>query len=282
MILIKAIQQFQLREALSTMDEASTTLKRVKNAGFNAIELNGFMIRKNGLMIRLITRLAGMAVGKTGHLDWLKLIKQSGLSVISIHEHLNGILNDTDLVVETALQFGAKYIVITGMHRFDYSDKAAVLNLCEDLDKAGKILKEKNLHLLYHNHNCEFLKVDEKNTAYNIIIENTNPEYVNFEVDSYWMMDAGVDVIKMIKRLGTRMKLHHITDRCVVRKSQSGLILKTDSTELGQGNMDLNALIQMDLQLGVDAVILESHRNWMNHNALESMEISAAFLNGVL
>ncbi len=277
--MIKAIQQIQLRDHLSSMEIAEETLKKVKDAGFAAIELNGYMIRENSLKLRILTRIGGMPVGKVGSLNWHKLIANSGLDVISIHEPLAGILDDFNTVVDSAKKFKAKYIVIPGMHNFDYSNKETVLKLCDDLNKAGRMLFDEGLELLYHNHNSELLKVDEHKSAYELIIENTDFKYVNFEFDSYWMLDGGVDAKEMMLNLGSRLKMHHITDRTVIKKGIGGLILKSASTELGDGNINIKELIEIDKKLNVDAIILETHNNWINDNALESMERSAKFLN---
>lgn len=176
--------------------------------------------------------------------------------------------------------FGTKYVVITGMYRFDYSDKAAVQGLCRDLNTSGKILKEAGIELLYHNHNCEFLHVEPQKTAYDLLLSETDPEYVNFELDSYWPTEAGVDALALMKKLDTRMKLYHINDRGTrLLKPAMTPILKSDSMELGCGNMNLDALIAQAKNVNVDAVILESHKNWVDNSPLRSLEVSAQFLN---
>lgn len=55
-------------------------------------------------------------------------------------------------------------------------------------------------------------------------------------------------------------------------------ILKTDSMELGTGNMDLDSLMAQALTIGVDAVILESHRNWVDNSPVKSLQVSAEYL----
>jgi sugar phosphate isomerase/epimerase len=105
------------------------------------------------------------------------------------------------------------------MYRFDYSDAAQVKELVQRLNRAGETLHQAGLQFLYHNHNCEFLKLSTGKCAYDHIIEETNPEYVNFEFDSYWSTEAGVE-----------------------------------------------------------AVVLESHKNWIHKSPLESMEISGKYL----
>ena len=85
-----------------------------------------------------------------------------------------------------------------------------------------------------------------------------------------------------MQRLGHRMKLWHINDRgSRVTGSAVTPILKTDSMELGTGNMDLDSLLEQALQVNVDAVILESHRNWIDGSPVKSAQISAQFLNRI-
>ena len=221
-----------------------------------------------------------MPVGKGGSYDWNALVKEAGLCVTSIHEDLGTIRREPETVVKEAEAFGTKYVVITGMYRFDYTDKAAVQGLCRDLNVSGKILKEAGIALLYHNHNCEFLHVEPQKTAYDLLLSETDPEYVNFELDSYWPTEAGVDALALIKKLDTRMKLYHINDRGTrLLKSAMTPVLKSDSMELGCGNMNLDALIAQAKNVNVDAVILESHKNWVDNSPLRSLEVSAQFLN---
>lgn len=276
---IKAVQQFQLRTVIGTEKKAAETLKLMKEAGYEGIELNGFMIKKMPLVVRLLTRMAGMPMGRSGKLNWEKLVKESGLKVVGIHEDLGSILKRTKEVVEEAKKFGTNYVVVTGMHHFDYSNKEQVLKLIDNLNEAGKLLVEEGLSFLYHNHNCEFLKVEPGKTAYELIIENTNPKYVNFEFDSYWVAEAGVDPLKLMDILGERMKLYHINDRGTRPKGPASSILKSDSIELGYGNMDLKAMVEKAKAYGVKAIILESHRNWVDKSPVKSFQASAEFLN---
>lgn len=84
----------------------------------------------------------------------------------------------------------------------------------------------------------------------------------------------------MVKKLGTRMKLYHINDRGTrVSGPSMTPILRSDSMELGYGNMDLESLIRQALSVSVDAVILESHKNWVDKSPIKSLRLSADFLN---
>lgn len=276
---IKAVQQFQLRTLMGTEKKAKEALKLMIEAGYNGIELCGFLIKKMPLSIRILTRLAGMPMGKSGNLDWKKLIEESGLKVASVHEDLGTILRVPEVVIEEAKTFHTKYVVVTGMHHFDYSDKDAVMEMIEKLNKAGKILKEGGISFLYHNHNCEFRKVELGKTAFDLIIEKTDPEYVNFEFDSYWTAEAGVDPLAMMEKLGERIRLYHINDRGTRVNGKTSSILKSDSMELGYGNMNLTAMVDVAKKNGVEAIILETHKNWVDKSPIKSFQLSADFMN---
>lgn len=276
----KAVQQFMLGTVMNNEKQARETLRAMKNAGYDGIELCGFMIHPMGMMVRLLTQAAGMPVGKGGNLDWHALIKESGLQVVSLHLDMGTLERDVQAAAGEAKAYDTKYIVITGMYRFDYGSETAVRELADRLNKAGKALKEEGIGLLYHNHNCELRKVNTKQTAYDILLEETDPSYVNFEFDSYWFAEGGADALLWLKKLGSRMKLWHINDR---GSRVSGVsmtpILKTDSMELGTGNMPLDALMEQAKEAGCEAVILESHRNWIEKSPVKSFQLSVKYLN---
>ena len=247
---MRAVQQIMLGTVTAKENQAVQTLSAIKKAGYDGIELNGFMIRPTSFMVRMMTKMAGMPVGKGGNLDWAGLVKAAGLSVVSVHEDLGTIQREPQIVIEEAKKFGTKYVVITGMYRFDYSDETAVRKLAEDLNEAGKGLKEGGVELLYHNHNCEFRKVSKDKTAY-----------------------------RLMRQLGDRLRLYHINDRgSRVTGASMTPILKSDSMELGYGNMNLEALVEQAKAAGVDAVILESHKNWVDKSPVKSIQLSAEFM----
>ena len=277
---VKAVQQIMLGTVTKNEKQALETLQIIKKAGYDGIELNGFMIRPTSFMVRMMTKMAGMPVGKGGNLEWKALLGQAGLSVVSIHEDLGTIQRESEQVITEAKNFGTDKIVITGMYRFDYSDQGAVQKLAQDLNAAGEKLKQEGIQLLYHNHNCEFRKVGAYKTAYDLLIEETDPAAVGFELDSYWAAEAGVYPLDLMKKLGGRMKLYHINDRGTrIDGASMTPILKSDSMELGYGNMNLRELVAQALSVNVDAIILESHKNWVNKSPIESLKLSAGFMN---
>jgi len=274
------VQQIMLGTVTGSESQARETLRKIKAAGYDGLELNRFMIHPSSLMVRLMTRAAGMPTGKGGNLNWHVLLAESGLSVASLHVDLGSLEREADAVAEEAKSYGTDKAVITGMYRFDYSDEAAVRELAQRLNKAGEVLKAGGIELLYHNHNVELLPVAPGLRAYEILLNETDPSVLNFEFDSYWFTDGGADAKLWMKKLGERMKLWHINDR---GSRQTGPamtpILKADSMELGTGSMDLEGLWEIAAFNGVKQVVLESHKNWIDKNPVKSLELSAKWLN---
>ncbi|MBO4989046.1 MAG: TIM barrel protein [Clostridia bacterium] len=276
--MIKAVQQFQLGTVLKNEKRAKEVLFRMKESGYDGIELCGFMIRRTPFFVRLLTSAAGMPVGNGG-LPWKELVAESGLKVVSVHEDLDRILSKTDDVVREANDFQTNNVVLTGVYNFNFTDAECLFPLIDRLNEAGRRLKENGINFLYHNHNVEFLKVNGA-SVYDVMLACTNPELVSFEFDSYWATEAGCDALALMKKLGSRMKLWHINDRgSKLKKKAITPIIQSDSMELGTGNLNLIPMVEQAKAQGIEAVILESYRNWIDGSPVKSFEVSARFLN---
>jgi len=280
---LRAIQQIQIGSIASSEARARDVLERLVAYGYEGIELNGFMTRPSSLLVRALTRAAGMPVGRAGRLDWAALVPAVGLRVVALHEDLGTIERDPDEVARQADRFGTDTIVITGMYRFDYGDEAAVGDLVARLNAAGRTLRERGLRLLYHNHSVEFRRAHSGRTAMDTIIDGTDPEFVGFELDCFWAASAGADPLALMRRLGSRLELCHLTDRGSTRTGSSLTpIDRIDSVELGAGNLDIDGLVAQSATAGARAVVVETHRNWIDGSPLRSAEVSAEALNRLL
>ena len=274
-----AVQQIMLGTVTGTAERAREALRRIRDAGYDGLELNRYMIHPTPAVVRLLTRAAGMPAGNGGRLDWRGLVGESGLSVVSLHTDLGTLERDPAAIAEEARDLGTGRVVITGMYRFEYGSEQAVRDLAGRLDRAGERLRDAGVELLYHNHNAELAQVRPGVRAYDLLISETDPALVGFEFDSFWFAAAGADPAAWMRRLGRRMRLWHVTDRGF-RLSGPAMtpILKADSVELGRGAMDLDALREVAVGNGVEAVVLESHRNWVDKDPLKSLELSAEWL----
>lgn len=278
--MIKGVQQFMLGTVLNSEKQARQTMQTMAEAGYTGIELCSFMIKPINPMVRLLTQAAGMPVGNGGKLNWHHLVKEARLQVISLHMDLDTLEKDIKAAAMEALSYGTRYIVITGVYNYNFGDPASIHKLASRLNSAGSALQAYDISLLYHNHNCELRSVEGGKKAFDILIDETSPSYVNFEFDSYWFAEAGADSLFWMQKLGTRMKLWHINDRgCRMAGNNITPIIKSDSMELGTGNMPLDALMAQAKAAGVEAVVLESHKNWIDNSPIKSFQLSAEYLN---
>ena len=269
-----------LGSILKDEEKTSEILKQLKSFGYEGLELNGFMIHHSPLMVRLLTKAYGMPTGRSGDMDWLKLMKDANMSVISLHSDLDSLEKKSQEIIAEARKFNTSYIVITGMYNYDYSNEEKVKELSERLNACGKILKDNDLKLLYHNHNVELLNTESGKKAYEILIEETDPEYVNFEFDSYWFTEAGGDAKAWMKRLGKRMKLWHVSDRgSRIKKKALTPIISSDPVELGTGNLDLDGMKQIAMENETEAMIVEIHKNFLDNDPLKTLNLSSRWLN---
>lgn len=275
----KAVQQIMIGSVVKNEATARETLRRIREAGYDAIELNRFMIQPSGWMVRALTRAAGMPTGNGGKLPWAQLVKESGLGVAALHVDLGSLEREPETVARQAKDLGTDVLAITGMYRFDYGDEAAVRALAARLNAAGAATQKLGLSLLYHNHNAELLHVGSGRCALDMLLAETDPALLGFELDTFWLADGGADALYWMKKLGKRVKLWHVTDRGA-KHGQKAMtpILKQDSRELGDGAMNLTALWQAAVESGVETVVLESHKNWLNGDPLQSLERSAKWL----
>ena len=274
---LTGVQQIMIGSRCNSYESALSTLQSIKSAGYDGIELNDFMIKPTPFIVRLLTKFAGMPTGNGGKLDWKKLISESGLKVISLHSYLNSIEENPEAVAKEAMSFGTDTVVITGMYRFDYGNFAEVKKLAVRLNMAGKALLPYGVKLLYHNHNVELQRVSEEKTAYDLIVENTDPQYVNFELDTYWMADGGADVTALVNKLSDRMVMWHINDRgCRKKGPFITPILKENAAELGTGNMALGTILEaVKANTRVEAIVLETHKNWIDNDPVKSLQVSS-------
>ena len=274
-----SVQQMMLGSICTSEEETRNVLRKIKEAGYDGIEVNRYMIHPTSLFVRGLTKAAGMPSGNAGKYDWPSLLKECSLETVSLHTDLDTLTRNYEKVIEDGHELNTARIVITGMYNYPYHRKQDVEELCDRLNAIGSRLKDDGFRLLYHNHNVEFTRIDGSLKAYDLMMEKCDRDCVNFELDAYWAADAGVDPLKLMKKLGDRMKLWHITDRGVrIQRTPITPIVKYDSVELGRGNLDIDGMYDYALKQDVSYCVLESHKNWIDKSPMASILLSSEYL----
>lgn len=96
-----------------------------------------------------------------------------------------------------------------------------LLTQCKYLNEIGKLCKQSGIKFGYHNHSNEFQKVEGK-TMYDVMLENTDPEYVFFEMDVFWTVWGQNSPVNYFKKYPGRFKMFHIKDYREI--GQSGMV----------------------------------------------------------
>ena len=228
-------------------------------------------------------------------LEFKKQCEDAGLTIVGGHFLLKA-LKDRK-TIDGALQLGMRYLIVVFPTLPSLADKEifsippAELNAlynkisaddyqwnAEQFNLRGAELKREGLQLGFHNHTID-LKTFGKRTAYEILIESTDPELVVFEMDCGHMVHAGADPIAYLRKYPKRIQLLHLKDLkagFAISTSADGQDEGTNA-ELGDGVIDWKMLFQVAAQGQIKHYFVE-HEGQMAHPPLESVANSLNYL----
>jgi sugar phosphate isomerase/epimerase len=116
------------------------------------------------------------------------------------------------------------------------------------LDEKGASLRREGLKLAYHNHNIEFVR-SGSGTGYELLLENTSPDLVCFEMDVGWVAAAGVDPLPLLRAHRNRFRLMHIKD--LEASTVPNNAFRMDPADVGSGSLDWKAILPAGYDAGV-------------------------------
>jgi sugar phosphate isomerase/epimerase len=206
------------------------------------------------------------------------MIDARGIKCSSYGIGYDDLINKTDSIAKNALVLGAQYVRVAGIpHKGDFTlDEAQ--KAVADFNRAGKLLKDKyGLTFIYHNHGFEFQPYKD-GTLYDYIVQNTDPDYVSFELDILWAFFPGQDPAKLIEKYGERYKALHLKDiKRGIPGNLSGGTNPDNETALGQGAIDIPSVIRA----AVKAHIMHYYIEDESSRVLQQVPVSIAYLQGL-
>ncbi len=162
--------------------------------------------------------------------EFKKLVQGLGMNLRSGHVHID---KDWQKTVADAAETGQQYLVCSSLP----SEGQTISNyqkVAEQFNKAGEECKKAGLQFGYHNHEYEFEKVEGK-VLYDLLLAETDPKLVQWELDLGWVVASGFDPIDYFTRYPNRFPLWHLKD---MKKEEPV------STEFGKGSLDIARLFQ--------------------------------------
>lgn len=207
-----------------------------------------------------------------------KLLAQNNLTMVSVGAEFSQLADNPESAVENAKPFGAKYVVCYGIpHQGDAFTFEDIKKAVEVFNKAGKILAAKGLTLCYHPHGFEF-RPYEGGTLFDYLVKNSDPKYLNFEMDVFWVKHPGQDPVALLKKYPGRFLLMHLKDRKPgTPGNQNGHADEESNVVLGQGDVGIAEIMKVAPKAGVKHFFIEDESS----RSVEQIPQSLAFLKGL-
>jgi sugar phosphate isomerase/epimerase len=185
-------------------------------------------------------------------------LKERGIEAVSGHYPFEKYRDDVESIASEAKLLGLKYAGCAWIpHQGDFDEKtcreaAAVFN------KAGEALARHGIKFFYHTHGYEF-QPHEKGTLFDLLMAETNPKFVSFEMDVFWIVHPGQDPAKLLEKYAGRWELMHLKD--MKKGTPTGLLTGhtevTNDAALGAGQMDIAAILKAAKKAGVKWYFIE-------------------------
>lgn len=147
--------------------------------------------------------------------------------------------------------------------------------MADQFNGIGRRLKADGIRFGYHNHNFEFVKVGDT-TGYELLIANTDPDLVTFELDVGWAAAAGRNPAELFTAHKGRFGAMHVKD--LKASTTPNLELKMDPTEVGSGALDWKAIMPAAHAAGVREYFLEQEPPF-EKGRLEAAQIGYKYLS---
>jgi len=255
------LQIYTLRNEIQN-DGLEVTMEKVAAKGYKWIEPFGYEGRK--------------FLGKTPA-EFKQMLTNLGMTTPSVHSVTevssaggkDAIVDQMKTTAEDALAIGSKYLVWAFLKPEDRTSMDDYKRHIETWNKFGEVCKEAGIQFAYHNHDFEFIEFDGVK-AYDVIMKETDPELVKFELDLYWITKSGNDPVEYFQKDPGRFHLWHVKDMYPEDKSFA---------PVGQGSMDFRRIFEARETSGMKYFFVEQDATKDGVSPLDTIEVSWNYLN---
>jgi sugar phosphate isomerase/epimerase len=183
------VQLYTVRAAME--ESVEQTLARVAQIGYREVEFAGYFDR-SPQQIR-------------------SMLDQNGLAAPAAHLSLNVLEDNWDTTVAAAATVGHRYLVLPAIPPESRTNLDTYRSLAERFNRFGESARAAGLTFGYHNHDFEFAPQGDR-LPYDILVEETDPALVVFELDLFWITKAGRDPSAYLRTRPERFHLVHVKD----------------------------------------------------------------------
>jgi sugar phosphate isomerase/epimerase len=182
------------------------------------------------------------------------------LSAVSAHTGYEALKADLATAIRDAKTLGVKYLICPILpHGQDGLTVADAHRVAAEFNAWGEACRAAGLRFGYHPHGIEFVAGPAGETPFDILMRETQPELVCFELDVFWAFHAGQDPVKLLRQHPGRWRLLHVKDirRGAATGFATGSAPVTDKVAVGTGQIDWPAVLGAAAQAGVEYYFIE-------------------------
>ena len=210
--------------------------------------------------------------------QYKKMLEENNLKMISVGAEFDQLAKNPQIAINEAKNFGAKYITCFWIpHKDDDFTIDDIKKAVDVFNTAGKLIYKKGLSLCYHTHGYEF-RPFMNGTLFDYLVKNTDPRYVNFEMDVFWVKQPGQDPVALLKKYPTRFPMLHLKDRQAgTPGNQNGYADEETNVVLGKGDVGIAAIMKQAKKNGVKHYFIEDEST----RSLEQIPQSLQYLHSL-
>jgi sugar phosphate isomerase/epimerase len=223
------LQLYTLRD--ETAQDFVGTLRKVAEIGYEGVEFAGY--------------------GGLTSAELSALLQQLNLKAIASHVSLARLTDDLEQEIDYNLAIGSRYIICPYIAEEDRREESQWRAVFGRLEKIGRRCAERGIGFGYHNHDFELLQKVEDKLVLDAMMDSASQDAVLLELDACWVYYAKQSPVDYIRKYAGRLPLLHLKD---MRLTSEGT---AQTVELGQGVVDLPAVINASAQAGVKWLIVE-------------------------
>ena len=232
-----SLQMYTLRAFMKTPEALDNTLSRVAEMGYQNVQITP----------PPFTNAAELA----------KLLKSKGLRADSAMCDVYKIPESIEQIAKDAEALGTNVLRTNSIRKEDRTSIEGYHSFAGHLNECGKLLRQKGLDFMYHFHAFEFIDLGDTR-GIDILLNETDPEYVMFQPDVFWLTAAGTEPSRSLEMFRGRARYMHCKDYIIAPSKDETLELITHaSAPVGTGNLHWDEIFKTAKDMGICNFVVE-------------------------
>jgi len=209
------IQLYAVRQEMQR--DMPGTLARIAAIGYREVEFAGYY-RRTSVEVK-------------------QLLESNRLAAPSTHVPYEAVRDNFDRIADEAQAVGHQFLTVPFLGDAERKSADTWRRVAQEFNRAGEKARARGLRFAYHNHDFEFTRVDGI-LPFDLLISETDPALVSFQMDVYWTVKAGGDPLAYFRKHPTRFSMLHIKDSAGPPNHAQ--------TDVGAGTIDFAAILRLD------------------------------------